>query len=456
MRNLFLLLFALLTLLTGNADAGSGSQTLINNVHVIPMDRERVVRDQSVLIENGRIAAIGASGELSANEQAHIVDGKGGYLMPGLAEMHAHVPGERFPMPLREDILFLYLSNGVTLIRGMLGEPWHLELRDALEQGDVIGPRLITSGPSFNGNSVDSPEQGARMVREQAQAGYDFLKIHPGLSREEFDAMAAAADEVGIRFSGHVPEAVGLDRALDAGYASIDHLDRYPRALVSDETMESVDPGFFDYRLAPHADLDKIAAIVERTREAGVWNVPTETLMHNLLLKDPDTIERERPELRFLPADMVENWIDWAERTQNSEDYDRDAAHAFIQLRKRLIKALHEGDGGLLLGSDAPQVFNVPGYSIHHEMAIMEAAGLTPYDILRTGTVNPARFFGSDDDWGQVREGMRAELILLDGNPLEDLQNLRDPRGVMSGDHWLDRESIGKTLREIEDRYTRD
>ena len=455
MRNfILLLLILLLSLFATDAPAESAERWVIDNVHVVPMSRNEVLHDRSVLIENGRITGIRAAG--TRPEGYRPIDGRGGFLMPGLAEMHAHVPGERADRQLREDILFLYLSNGVTLARGMLGEPWHLELREALTSEDMLGPRLITSGPSFNGNSVESPEQGADMVREQAEAGYDFLKIHPGLSREEFDAVVEAAREVGIRFAGHVPEDVGIDRALEARYASIDHLDRYPRALVDEETLASVDPGFFDYRLAPFADEDAIPEIAERTRDAGVWNVPTETLMHNLLLMNPDMAEKDRPELRYLPADMVERWQDWARRTQADEDYDRQAAEAFMALRKDLIKALHEAGAGLLMGSDAPQVFNVPGFSIHHEMAIMEAAGLSPYEVLRTATVNPARFFNAEDDWGQVREGMRAELILLDGNPLEDLSNLRDPRGVMIGSRWLDREAIGRKLRAIEDRYARD
>lgn len=356
-------------------------------------------------------------------------------------------------MSVREDILYLYLANGVTLVRGMLGEPWHLELREALDRGEIMGPRLITSGPSLNGNSVDNPEHGARMVREQARAGYDFLKIHPGLSRAEFDAIAAAAHEADMPFSGHVPVDVGIDRALEAGYASIDHLDRYPRVLVSSDMLDQVEPGFFDYRLAPHARAEKITAIAEKTREAGVWNVPTETLMHNVLIKDPETIRDERPEFAYLPGDMIDAWIERVRRSQSAEDYDREAAEVFIRLRMDLIKALQDAGAGLLLGSDAPQIFNVPGFSIHHEIAIMEAAGLTPYQVLQSGTVNPARFFGQADDWGQVREGMRAELLLLNGNPLDDLDNLRKVRGVFVNGRWHEQASIDAMLSSIRKRY---
>ncbi|MCP1726041.1 imidazolonepropionase-like amidohydrolase [Natronospira proteinivora] len=454
MRYLILMLMLSIGLLP--MGAAQGDPYVIQQVNILPMDEERVVESQDVFISDGRIQAIHPSGEQDLPEEAKVISGQGRYLMPGLAEMHAHVPGEDQPMQLREDILFLYLSNGITLARGMLGEPWHLDLRQALAEGEITGPRLITSGPSLNGNSVDGPEDGARMVREQADAGYDFLKIHPGLTRAEFDAIAKAADEAGIPFAGHVPVDVGIQRALEAGYASIDHLDRYPRAWVPSAVVEESEPGFFDYRLAPHAESERLEAIAEATREAGVWNVPTETLMHNVLIKDPETIRQQRPEFRYLPEDMINSWIDRVRDSQSADDYDREAAQAYVETRKQFLLALRDAGAELLLGSDAPQIFNVPGFSIHHEIAIMEDAGLSRYEILRSGTVNPARFFGQEREWGQVQEGMRSELVLLRGNPLEDLDHLRDPAGVMTTTHWLDQEAIGEGLRAIEARYARD
>jgi imidazolonepropionase-like amidohydrolase len=337
----------------------------------------------------------------------------------------------------------------------MLGEPWHLELRQQLAEGEITGPRLITSGPSLNGNSVDSPEQGARMVREQAEAGYDFLKLHPGLDRERFDAIARAAEATGMSFAGHVSIDVGLERALEAGYASIDHLDRYIRPLVDSDTIESMEAGFFDYRLAPYADRSAIPAVAERTRAAGVWNVPTESLMQNYLLTDVDNARESNPQFRYLPESMVGRWIERVEQVRESENYDRDAAEAYMSVRRDLISALHESGAGLLLGSDAPQVFNVPGFSIHHEMQLMREAGLSPFEVLQTGTVNPARFFDAENDWGQVREGMRAELLLVEGNPLNDLENVSRIRGVMTPTGWLSRDAINDRLAEIESRYRR-
>lgn len=457
MRSIVLLLIALFCALSAApVNADSAKTRAFVNVHIVPMDEETVLRDRSVVIEDGRITAIHDADSWQPDGDMTVIDGGGGYLLPGLAEMHAHVPGEDTPMQLREDILFLYLANGITLARGMLGEPWHLTLREKLADGEITGPRLVTSGPSLNGNSVDSPEAGARMVREQADAGYDFLKLHPGLSRAEFDAIANAADEAGLSFSGHVSVDVGLDRALEAGYGSIDHLDRYLRPLVPEETIESMDPGFFDYRIAPEANRSAIPDLAERTREAGVWNVPTESLMENYLLAEVDGIRERRPEFRYVPDRMVEGWIERIEAVRQSDDYDREAAKAFMDVRRDIIRALHEAGAGLLLGSDAPQVFNVPGFSIHHELALMESAGLTPYEVLRTGTVNPARFLDRASERGTIRPGRQADLILVDDNPLESLAALQEPRGVMIRGQWFPREALESRLEAIAERYQSD
>ena len=199
------------------------SETVFRNVNIIPMTEETVMRNQDVLVKNGEIAAIGNTGKVKFSKDARIIEGNGKFLIPGLAEMHAHVPPVDDIEPMKE-VLKLFLYNGITTIRGMLGHPRHLELRSKIQSGEIIGPHFYTSGPSFNGNSVKTPEAGAEMVRNQKQAGYDFLKLHPGLTKENFAAIAKTAKEVNIPFAGHVSFDVGVWRAIEAGYASIDHL----------------------------------------------------------------------------------------------------------------------------------------------------------------------------------------------------------------------------------------
>src|SRR5690606_1733524 len=179
--------------------------------------------------------------------------------------------------------LFLYLAGGVTTIRGMLGHPLHLELRDRGAAGEIVAPRIYTSGPSFSGGSASDPAAVAAMVQEQEEAGYDLLKLHPGLSRPVFDAIVEAADEADIPFAGHVSAEVGLDRALEAEYESIDHLDAYVEALAGHGGgFAGVNVGFFGFNVTDEADAGRIPELARATREAEVWNVPTQSLMVHL------------------------------------------------------------------------------------------------------------------------------------------------------------------------------
>lgn len=413
--------------------AAQTAPLVIRNVNVVPMDSEEVLAGQTVVIRDGRIESVGpAPVELPAS--ATIVDGTGRYLIPGLAEMHAHVSGAQ----LNPRILTLFAVNGVTTARGMLGQPAHLALRDSLARGLVLGPRLITSGPSFSGPNV-TPEDAARRVREQKEAGYDLLKIHPGLTREAFDALARTADEVGIPFAGHVPIAVGLDRAMEARYRTIDHLDAFMDALLPPGApVTPAQGGWFGLNLMPHIDTTRIAGIVERVAAAGVAMVPTQTLMEHFSNDMTGDELAARPEFRYWPTEQVQAWRNQKNAfLSNAETPDAVQRAYYTQVRRQLIRALHDGGVEILLGSDAPQIWNVPGFAAHRELQLYVAAGLTPYEALRTGTVNIARHLGEAGESGVVRPGARADLILLDANPLDDIENTQRIAGVVVNGRWI-------------------
>ena len=415
-------------------------------VDVLPMDAERVLENQTVLVADGRIRDMGPRDALDPGQGTQVINGEGLYLMPGLAEMHAHVPGVDADPDYRNRVLFLFVANGVTTMRGMLGEPAHLELRSAIAAGRVVGPRLYTSGTSFNGNSVTSPEQAVAMARAQKSAGYDFFKIHPGLTRAEFDALAAEAHTLRMPFAGHVSTEVGLKRVLEAGQASIDHLDSYMQALAPGAAG---DGGFFGFALTRSAKPGRIPELARDTARARVWNVPTQTLIENFVLpEDPEELRR-RAEIRYMPPAIVEQWASAKRQLVGGADYDPDAAVRFVELRRRLIRALHEAGAGLLLGSDAPQVFNVPGFSAHRELGLLVASGLTPDEALRAGTAAPARFFGAAQTFGTVARGLDADLVLLEANPLEDIDHASRIAGVMLRGRWLPRAELDEGLRRL-------
>lgn len=418
------------------------------NVNVVPMSSESVLAAQTVLVEDGIITAIGSVDEIPIPRNAIAVDGTDRFIMPGLAEMHAHVPREA---SANLDRYFsLWVAHGVTTVRGMLGEPSHLGLRQKLVDGEVFGPRLITSGPSLNGRTVTGVADVRRQVREQAALGYDFIKIHPGLSADEFAALAETANKLGIPFAGHVPVATGVEAALALNMATIDHLDGYFVAMLPSDSYRSGGyGGLFDVMLAAEVEAHRIADIAAATAAAGTWNVPTEVLVEQLISDVSAGDLANRPEMQYMPKERIDDWIATKQALVAERDFDPEAAALAIQLRRELILALHRTGARLLLGSDAPQWFNVPGFSLHRELDVLVAAGLTPFEALQTGTTAVAEFLGTNTGFVQV--GKDADLLLLDANPLDDIQNSRRIHGVMLRGQWLS----ASTLEHRLERYRR-
>jgi hypothetical protein len=424
--------------------------TVIVNVNVVPMSSELVIAQQSVVVIDDKIATVGHVDTIPVPKGAEIIDGTDRFLIPGLAEMHAHVTSTDARQVDRLSTLFI--ANGVTTIRGMLGEPSHLVLREQFENGEVFGPRLVTSGPSLNGRSVSGSVDAERQVREQKAAGYDFIKVHPGLSNAEFSMLADTANEIGMPYGGHVPVAAGVRQALNKRMATIDHLDGYFAALLPvSEGGRGGYGGFFDVMLAGVLNADEIPGIVAATKEAQTWNVPTEVLVEQMIDNTPMTELQKRPEMRYVPAETLKRWISSKEEALNERGFNAETAALAITIRRRLILELNEAGAGLLLGSDAPQVFNVPGFSIHRELVTLVAAGLSPYEAIRTGTVAAAEFLSSNG--GIVAQGKDADLILLDANPLEDIQNSKRIHGVMLRGHWYPKAELEERLKlyEIQD-----
>jgi len=425
------------------ASAAPAGVTAFVNVNVIPMTTEQVLFDQTVVIADGVIRTIGSVDEVPVPEGAAVVDGTDRFLIPGLAEMHAHVPDAGSAE--LERYFALFVANGVTTVRGMLGQPSHLQLRSDLLSGRVFGPRLITSGPSLNGRSVAGAADGARQVREQHAAGYDFIKIHPGLDAAEFTAIATAANELGMPFAGHVPVAVGVRRALAAGMASIDHLDGYMAALLPPNFDTSGGyGGFFDVLLAGQASTGGIDELATETARSRTWVVPTETLIEQLINEIPGSELRIREEMQYIPRETLRRWVAAKEEQQQERGFSSEVAARAIAIRRGLILALQRAGGRILLGSDAPQVFNVPGFSLHRELGLLVAAGLTPYEALQAGTTHAAEFLHLNT--GAVEVGRDADLVLLDASPLEDIGNSRRVHGVMVRGTWYSSADVQQLL----------
>ncbi|MDR9417588.1 amidohydrolase family protein [Gracilimonas sp.] len=443
MKNIAYLFLTVLFMAACSAQP-SQPQTVFTNVHVLPMDSQQILHNQTVVIEGDRIVEVGPAGEVTVSSNATTIDGTGKYLMPGLAEMHGHVPPtnpgpnapDYFDEEYVESTLFLYVSAGITTVRGMLGYEDQLSLKDSVSSGAYIGPNLYLAGPSFNGNSITSPEEARNRAIQQHEEGWDLLKIHPGLTLEEYDAMVEAANEVGITFGGHVPEDVGVIHAIESGQITIDHVDGYVRYLSQFEGDEME---------------EKLSEVIQLTKENNVWIVPTMALWETIIGAADYEAMKEYDELKYIPEAVRQNYFNFADNPQTG--YTIGDPQEQADFRTRILAEMNEAGVKILMGTDAPQLFSVPGISIHRELPHMKEAGMSNFEILQSGTKNFGEYFADWDDFGTIAVGQRADLILVNENPLEDLSAIQNHAGVMVQGKWYSREMIDEKLAEIEEYY---
>ena len=418
--------------------------TAFVDVTVVPMDREHVLPHQTVVIRAGRIATIGPTPRVHVPDSALRIDGHGKYLMPALADMHSH------PESLLD--LMLYVANGVTTVRTMGSDspPALLHWRSEAAASRVLIPAVYTAGPVLDGPSeryqggpgVVTAVEAAQAVRDQHAAGYDFIKVYNSLSKEAYDAIVAEARRLGMPVAGHVPISVGLRGALAARQASIEHLRGYSAELV--RAGAPVRPGD-DLRSRTlawnYADESRFAAVAQATRAAGVWNCPTLVWSQTQTLP-ADAYARwlARPEMRHVSPDP--NRSQWP-YFKSFTEADYVAAQRGISVQQRFVKALRDAGARLLLGTD------LGAFAVGEELGLLVQAGLSPYEALWAGTRDAAEFLGQRDEWGTVAPGRRADLVLLDANPLANVANASRRVGVMLRGRWLPNAEIAKRLDAI-------
>lgn len=415
-------------------------------VTVIPMTEPgAALPDHTVLVRNGRIERLGPRATVEIPAGALRIDGTGRYLLPGLADMHVHL--EYFEDP---ELLLLFLDHGVTTVRNMDGRPYLLEWRRRIAAGELAGPAIVTAGPLLDGDPplrddntvVRDTAEAQRIVAEQHAAGYDFVKVYTNLSPEVWQAILAAARERGLPVAGHVPRRVSLEQALASGMASIEHLDGYDDLIESDESPFRNRWHWSKRFLAMPADPAKIRDAARRTAAAGVWNVPTLVEKEKTAPLAEMRSWLERPEIQKLPPEFRDAWdpAGWDEdRRRPYENLDAEDLALLArgkQQRLALVKALVDAGAGVLVGSDTPNPFVVPGLGTIEEIRLFVEAGLTPEQALAAATREAARFLGQEKEFGTIAPGLRADLLLLEANPLEDVAHLDRRIGVMVRGRW--------------------
>ena len=447
------------------ASASAQSTVAFVDVNVVPMDRERVLERQTVVVSGDRIVALGPSSSTAVPAGATRIDARGKWLMPGLAEMHAHVVGGNNPNheEINRDIMFLYVANGITSIRAMLGAPNQLPLREQLRRGEILGPTMYVSAPSLNGNSAPNPDSAAKLVRAHKAAGYDFLKIHPqGFTLETYDAMARTAKEVDITWAGHVPPAVGLRHALASGQSGVDHLDGMLEATLPDSLFQRLRRGQLSFTdLVNNVDPARFAAVAAEIRAASSWQVPTILVWENLY-SQAETPEQmgEREELKYASRQARANYVAQKRNMiqgQRNNGITPELAAKYLDLRRRAVKALVDADAPLLMGTDSPQLFMVPGFALHRELAIIASLGVSPFKLYESGSRNVARYVADklkqDGRFGTVAVGNRADLVLLNANPLASVAHLKERAGVMVRGRWVSSAEIDRGLAQLAEKY---
>jgi hypothetical protein len=441
------------------------AMTAFVHVNVLPMDAERVLVDQTVLIEGDRIAAVGPSAHVRVPEGAKVIDAASQWLLPGLADMHVHTYDPN------EDRLFI--AFGVTTVRNLFGSPRHQGW--ARGARSTPAPHLLTTAPILDGKppvwqgsaAVETAEEARGAVRGQHEAGYGWIKVYSKLSREAYFAALDEASILGVPVTGHIPMAVDIREALAAGQGCIEHLDGYLAGMQEpDSPLRKLDGagrremGFSEFgkTASAHADLGQLPELIRETRARGVWNTPT-LLVYERLLGSAESkkawFESERMEY---VGPMWKRMWDPANdfRLKDRTEEDLAAARERTAVRGRILKALVDGGAPILAGTDAGNPFVWAGYSLHEELARMVEAGLTPYQALDAATAAPARYLSQTHVFGRVVPGLRADLVLLENNPLERIENSLSIRGTMIAGEWHDRAALDELLAKVRALYGSD
>jgi imidazolonepropionase-like amidohydrolase len=420
------------------------------------MDRERMLRDQTVVVADGKIVAIGSTSRVKIPTEALRIDATGRYLIPALCDMHVHLLGEAWNIMVPPDIqltgkdmpfesfLFPFIANGVTTVQELFAKPDQIALRQQIARGELLGPRLILAqtldGPKKAWPPplttwVASPSEAREAVRQAKAAGFDKIKVYSFLDRESYDAIITTAGELKMDVIGHVPMSVSVEYVLDAGQKLIAHSEEVAKHARGDYSA-----GRIDY----YAD---------RMAKRGVWMTPTLVTTRSILeLFDDSQKLLARPEIEYYRHPMqMAVWSFMIEKLYLPTPADTRAKlrQDFERFQRPLTKAFHDKGGKLMTGTDAIIPGIVPGFSVHRELKELVDVGLTPFEALRTSTTAPFEYLGEIDK-GTIEVGKVSDLVLLDENPLKDISGASKVAGVLIRGRWIAKDEIEKRMKEIE------
>lgn len=426
----------------------------IENVTLVPMTKDGLVtRDATVVIENGRIVSLNGPVPKGAKR----INGKGKWLIPGLMDMHIHLPTDdqlptqpaRYDPPVvhfdTQDIMTPYIANGVTQILNMDAVPSAVGQRNEIESGKVLGPHMalaaVVDGRRPEGRIANNPSDARQMVRDLQAEGYNFVKVYWRLDVETFLAIVDEANKRKIKVLGHIPEAFEgqLDKAFVPGFGMVAHAEEFSKHSEKFEDADAV-------RFA------KLA------KSSGTWVSPTLTAMRWIASQARSLDEvKANPQNAYMHPLLQSKWV---KANQYNRDLSKPKTVAYldrmVEFHRKLVKALKAEGVPMVTGTDTLVSGVVSGFSLHDEMELMAGAGMTNAEVLASATRLPANWLGIDDDRGTIAVGKRADLVLLDADPLASISNSRKIAGVFLSGRYLPRKTLDVMMADLAKRNAAD
>ena len=429
--------------------------------------------NSTILIDREKISAAGPDSSLEIPSSASVIDATGKFLIPGLADMHIHLTGAGEPTGSREFILPLLIANGITTARDMGGDVAQLKkLKSEIDSGNQLGPQIFFTGPYLDGNPpyfqpsivVVTPAEADAAVRKLKSEGVDFIKVQSRLKPDAYFAIAEAARKENIRFLGHVPDSISASQASDAGQASIEHLtgillacsskeeelrdqQLHPPARRETPRQTSIRQRAWQQAVLDSYSPEKARQLYAKFLANHTWQVPTLPLLIELAFLTPATDRAADPNLKYIPQNLQKIWKQGrAESLANKTPGDFLLRAKLVEVSLKAVGDMHAAGIPMMAGTDSTAPNLVPGFSLHDSIADMVRAGLTPMEALQTATSKPAEFLNRASEQGRIAPGQRADLVLLDANPLADIHNTQKIHAVFLKGKYLDRAALDALL----------
>jgi imidazolonepropionase-like amidohydrolase len=441
--------------------------TALVHVNVLDVVRGKVLTDQTVVVRDGKIESVGEAKATTIGGDVQAVDETGKFVMPGLWDMHVHFASA--------DYAPLFVANGVVGVRDMHAHlPFMLlPLRKQIAEGRKVGPTILTAismvdgaPPLWGGTmTATSDEEARKAVQTLEEKGADLVKVYSSLPPEAFDAICDEAKKVGLPVSGHVPESVSVLDASKKGLRSMEHIFGILTAASSQESalrsemissMRGIDAKTYygllirsQVKALDTFDGKRAELLYQEFAKNRTYQCPTLTV-HRMFARLTEPSFTEDARVRYTPS-LIKN-VAWKQTLAWVEPIAQNAADQRRLFAKTLdiVGQMHRAGVPILAGTDTSNPYCMAGFSLHDELELLVEAGLSPLEAIRSATIEPARYMNQEGSQGEVKPAQRADLLILDGNPLEDIRRTREIRAVVLNGQYLDRTSLDAMLEKAE------